>query len=77
MRFVVKSRISLKKCRKGIYIRDHERTRFVAFEGSRTNINIAKDEFQDYDITYLDSDLDSFIASDEWLRQFDHLIMLQ
>jgi len=54
-----------------------ERIGCIAFEGSRTNINIAKDEFQDYDITYLDSDLDSFIASDEWLRQFDHLIMLQ
>ena len=29
-----------------------ERIRIVTIEGSPTNINIPKDEFQDYDITY-------------------------
>ena len=30
-----------------------ERIRVVTLEGSRTNINILSDEFQDYDITFL------------------------
>ena len=33
-----------------------ERIRIVTLEGSRANINIPKDEFQDYDITYFVSD---------------------
>lgn len=30
-----------------------ERIRMVTLEGSRTNINIPPDEFQDFDITFL------------------------
>ena len=37
---------------------DDERIRIVTLEGSRTNINIPKDEFQDYDITYFVTDMD-------------------
>ena len=39
-----------------------ERIRIVTLEGSRANINIPKDEFQDYDITYFVSDIEPFIA---------------
>ena len=38
-----------------------ERIRIVTLEGSRANINIPKDEFQDYDITYFVSDIEVFI----------------
>jgi aminoglycoside 6-adenylyltransferase len=44
-----------------------ERIRIVTLEGSRANINIPKDEFQDYDITYFVSDIEPFISNDDWL----------
>src|SRR5690554_8055131 len=31
---------------------EDERIRLVTLEGSRANVNVPKDEFQDYDITY-------------------------
>ena len=45
-----------------------ERIRIVTLEGSRANINIPKDEFQDYDITYFVSDIEPFISNDDWLK---------
>ena len=42
-----------------------ERIRIVTLEGSRANINIPKDEFQDYDITYFVSDIEPFISNDD------------
>lgn len=38
-----------------------ERIRIVTLEGSRANINIPKDEFQDYDITYFVSDIEPLV----------------
>lgn len=35
------------------FARMNERIRVVTLEGSRTNINIPPDDFQDYDITFL------------------------
>ncbi len=46
-----------------------ERIRIVTLEGSRANINIPKDEFQDYDVTYFVTDVESFTLKDEWLNQ--------
>lgn len=54
-----------------------ERIRIVTLEGSRTNINIPKDEFRDYDITYFVSNIESFISNDDWLNQFGNIIMMQ
>lgn len=56
---------------------EDDRIRLVTLEGSRTNINIPKDEYQDYDITYFVRDMDSFLSSDDWLSQFGHIIMMQ
>ena len=47
-----------------------DRVRMVTLEGSRTNINILPDDFQDYDITFFVSDMQSFITDDEWLNIF-------
>ena len=49
----------------------------MTLEGSRANINIPKDEFQDYDITYFVSDIEPFISNDDWLNQFGNIIMMQ
>ncbi|KAF3370660.1 hypothetical protein BXA51_17075, partial [Enterococcus faecium] len=54
-----------------------ERIRIVTLEGSRANINIPKDEFQDYDITYFVSDIEPFISNDDCLNQFGNIIMMQ
>ena len=35
------------------FAKTDERIRMVTLEGSRTNINILPDDFQDYDITFL------------------------
>lgn len=51
--------------------------RVTALEGSRTNVNIPKDKFQDYDITYFVSPMEVFTEDDEWLGRFGKLIMLQ
>ena len=53
------------------------RIRIITLEGSRTNINIPKDEFQDYDVTYFVTDMEAFISRDEWLKSFGNIIMMQ
>lgn len=53
------------------------RIRLVTLEGSRTNPNVAPDPYQDYDISYFVTDMDSFKADDHWLDQFGERVMLQ
>lgn len=54
-----------------------ERIRIVALEGSRTNVNIPKDNLQDYDITFFVIDMGEFLKSDDWLSVFGNRIMMQ
>lgn len=54
-----------------------ERIRVVGMEGSRTNINVPKDIFQDYDISYLVTDMQSFIANPHWIDIFGERIIMQ
>ncbi|WP_078433365.1 aminoglycoside 6-adenylyltransferase [Metabacillus halosaccharovorans] len=54
-----------------------ERIRLVTLEGSRTNKNIPSDAFQDYDISYFVTDMDSFKEDDGWLDLFGKRIMMQ
>ena len=54
-----------------------ERIRMVTLEGSRTNINIPPDDFQDYDITFFVTDMQSFINDDNWLNVFGERLILQ
>ncbi|MGG4218335.1 aminoglycoside 6-adenylyltransferase [Paenibacillus jamilae] len=53
------------------------RVRLVTMEGSRTNFNIPADSFQDYDISYFVTDMDSFKESDQWLHVFGDRLMMQ
>ncbi len=59
------------------FANNDERIRIVTLEGSRTNINIPKDNFQDYDITFFVTDLDSFIKNEKWLEVFGNRLMMQ
>lgn len=56
---------------------EDERIRLVTLEGSRANVNVPKDEFQDYDITYFVTDMGSFLGSDDWLDRFGERIIMQ
>jgi len=57
--------------------RNDDRIRLVGMEASRTNINVPKDDFQDYDISYIVTDMDSFTKSDSWLDVFGKRIIMQ
>ncbi|WP_058829094.1 aminoglycoside 6-adenylyltransferase [Paenibacillus polymyxa] len=54
-----------------------KRIRLVTMEGSRTNFNVPPDSFQDYDISYFVTNMDSFKESDQWLNVFGDRLMMQ
>lgn len=54
-----------------------ERIRAVYMNGSRTNSNVPKDIFQDYDIVYVVTNTQSFIEDENWINMFGELLMLQ
>ncbi len=54
-----------------------ERVRLVGMEGSRLDPDAPKDRFQDYDITYLVTNMESFTADDSWLNCFGERIIMQ
>ncbi|MGG1158252.1 aminoglycoside 6-adenylyltransferase [Brevibacillus formosus] len=59
------------------FARKDDRIRLVTLEGSRTNKNIPADPFQDYDISYFVTEMDSFKENDQWLDIFGTRIMMQ
>ncbi|MUK89501.1 aminoglycoside 6-adenylyltransferase [Ornithinibacillus sp. L9] len=56
---------------------EDERIRAVYMNGPRTNPNIPKDIFQDYDIVYVVNETFSFIEDAGWIRIFGELLMVQ
>ncbi len=54
-----------------------ERIRAVYMNGSRTNPNAAKDKYRDYDIVYVVTETEPFIADEEWINRFGDILMLQ
>nr|WP_217368459.1 aminoglycoside 6-adenylyltransferase [Brevibacillus sp. HB1.4B] len=59
------------------FARKDDRIRLVTLEGSRTNKNIPADPFQDYDISYFVTEMDSFKENDQWLDVFGNRFMMQ
>lgn len=59
------------------FAQNDERIRLVTLEGSRTNIHIPRDDFQDYDITFFVTDMKSFTQDDAWLDVFGKRLILQ
>ncbi|WP_117170147.1 aminoglycoside 6-adenylyltransferase [Paraliobacillus sediminis] len=57
--------------------REDERIRAVYMNGSRTNSNVPKDIFQDFDIVYVVTDTASFIKDKTWINAFGELRMMQ
>lgn len=54
-----------------------ERVRVVAMNGSRVNTKVPVDIFQDYDIVYLVTDVQSFIEDCDWTDYFGEKIIIQ
>lgn len=54
-----------------------ERVRAVFMNGSKANPNAAKDKYQDFDIAYLVTDIDSFTKDHNWIDVFGSRLMLQ
>lgn len=60
-----------------IFSEKDERIRAVTLEGSRTNPNVPKDMFQDYDVSFLVTEMDSFIQNPDWIDIFGERIIMQ
>ena len=49
---------------------EDERIRAVYMNGSRTNKNVPKDIFQDYDVVYVVTDTLPFVEDKKWIDSF-------
>ena len=56
---------------------EDSRIRAVYMNGSRTNKNVPKDIFQDYDVVYVVTETKSFIEDKEWIRNFGEIWFMQ
>jgi aminoglycoside 6-adenylyltransferase len=54
-----------------------ERIRAVYMNGSRTNPNVIKDRYQDYDIVYVVNETESFLSDKGWIQQFGEIAIVQ
>lgn len=57
--------------------KEDDRVRAVGMNGSRTNPNVPKDPFRDYDIAYLVTDVQSFLDDPDWIDVFGERIIMQ
>lgn len=54
-----------------------ERIRAVYMNGSRTNPNIVKDKYQDYDVVFVVTETESFLANKNWVEKFGEIAIVQ
>lgn len=54
-----------------------DRIRAVVMNGSRTNPNVIRDIFQDYDIVYVVNETNSFREDKHWIDQFGERLYMQ
>ncbi|MBE0340505.1 aminoglycoside 6-adenylyltransferase [Paenibacillus sp. 28ISP30-2] len=59
------------------FAQEDERVRAVIMNGSRANPHAPRDIFQDYDIVFLASSVDSFVQDRRWINSFGELIIMQ
>ena len=59
------------------YAVNDERIRAVGLNGSRTNPNAPKDMFQDFDIVYVVTEMNSFMEDQHWIDIFGERIIMQ
>ncbi|MBO0475065.1 aminoglycoside 6-adenylyltransferase [Enterococcus sp. DIV0840] len=49
----------------------------VGMNGSRTNKQVPKDSFQDYDIVYIVESVDAFVKDQSWINRFGPRLIMQ
>lgn len=54
-----------------------DRIRAVMLNGSRVNPKASRDIFQDFDVSYFVTELESFKNDHRWLERFGELMILQ
>ncbi|MDD4125054.1 MAG: aminoglycoside 6-adenylyltransferase [Eubacteriales bacterium] len=54
-----------------------ERIRAVYMNGSRTNPNVIKDDYRDYDVVFTVTETESFIGDKDWLLNFGEPLIIQ
>lgn len=54
-----------------------DRIKAVYMNGSRTNDNVPKDMFQDYNIVYVVEDIKNFIEDKDWIHLFGEILYMQ
>lgn len=59
------------------YAQEHDEIKAVGMEGSRIHPKIKTDTLQDFDITYIVSDMNTFVNDEEWLDVFGKRIFMQ
>ncbi|MDR2746479.1 MAG: aminoglycoside 6-adenylyltransferase [Treponema sp.] len=59
------------------FAKNDERVRVVTMEGSRMNRNAPRDRFQDYDISFYVTGVESYVETDDWLDVFGRRIIMQ
>ena len=57
--------------------KEDDRILAVYMNGSRTNPNVPKDIFQDYDIVFVVSEIKSFIENQKWLKKLGDILYMQ
>lgn len=57
--------------------REDERIRAVYMNGSRTNPNVPKDIFQDYDVVYVVTDTKPYMEDKTWIDYFGERLFMQ
>ncbi|MGW8959208.1 aminoglycoside 6-adenylyltransferase [Paenibacillus sp. NPDC055715] len=59
------------------FAQEDEQVRAVIMNGSRANPHAPQDIFQDYDVVFLVSSVDSFVQDRRWINSFGELIIMQ
>lgn len=72
----MRSESEMYKLLTGIAVAD-DRILAVYMNGSRTNGNVPKDIFQDYDVVYVVTGTRPFIEDKDWIRQFGNVLYMQ
>lgn len=57
--------------------KNDERIRAVYMNGSRTNPNAPKDIYRDYDIVFIVTETESFLADKDWILKFGNTLIVQ
>jgi aminoglycoside 6-adenylyltransferase len=59
------------------FAKEDERIRAVVLNGSRADLSVKKDCFQDYDIQFIVTEVKSFVSDSSWINVFGERMIMQ